>query len=90
MMMASDLSRREGMIRAEDHERAVALIRRAGLPDKAPEGMTPADFMELMAVDKKNVDGGLRLVLMRALGDAFVTGDSKPDNLHQTLLEFVR
>ncbi|WBU42018.1 MULTISPECIES: 3-dehydroquinate synthase [Marinobacter] len=89
MMMASDLSRREGMISADDHQRAVALIRRAGLPERAPKGMTPDDFMSLMAVDKKNVDGNLRLVLMRALGDAFVTADASPDNLRETLLEFI-
>ncbi|MFB2764949.1 MULTISPECIES: 3-dehydroquinate synthase [Marinobacter] len=89
MMMASDLSLREGMISAADHQRAVELIRRAGLPDRAPKGMTPDDFMSLMAVDKKNVDGNLRLVLMRALGDAFVTADTQPDNLRKTLLEFI-
>lgn len=89
MMMASDLSLREGMISAADHQRAVELIRRAGLPDRAPKGMMPDDFMSLMAVDKKNVDGKLRLVLMRALGDAFVTADAQPDNLRKTLLEFI-
>jgi 3-dehydroquinate synthase len=89
MMMASDLSLREGMISAEDHQRAVALIRRAGLPGRAPKGMTPDDFMSLMAVDKKNVDGQLRLVLMKALGDAFVTADAEPDNLRKTLLAFI-
>jgi 3-dehydroquinate synthase len=89
MMMASDLSLREGMISADDHQRALALIRRAGLPERAPKGMTSDDFMSLMAVDKKNVDGNLRLVLMRALGDAFVTADAQPDNLRKTLLEFI-
>ena len=34
--------------------------------------MTPDDFMKHMAVDKKNVDGQLRLVLMRSLGEAYV------------------
>ena len=90
MLMASDLSLREGMISSLEHERAAALIRRARLPERAPEGMTPDDFMSLMAVDKKNVDGTLRLVLMRALGDAFVTADASKQNLKDTLLEFTR
>jgi 3-dehydroquinate synthase len=34
--------------------------------------MTPDDFFRHMAVDKKNVDGRLRLVLMRALGAAYL------------------
>lgn len=37
--------------------------------------MTPDDFMTRMAVDKKNVDGQLRLVLLKALGAAVVTAD---------------
>ncbi len=90
MLMASDLSLREGMISQADHERATSLIRRAGLPVYAPEGMSPEDFMSRMAVDKKNIDGTLRLVLMRALGDAFVTGDASEQNLRNTLLEFTR
>lgn len=90
MLMASDLSLREGMISLADHERATSLVRRAGLPVHAPEGMSPEDFMSRMAVDKKNIDGTLRLVLMRALGDAFVTGDASEQNLRNTLLEFTR
>ncbi|GGC82965.1 3-dehydroquinate synthase [Marinobacter halophilus] len=90
MLMASDLSLREGMIGQKEHERAAALIHRAGLPERPPKGMSPEDFMSRMAVDKKNVDGRLRLVLMRSLGDAFVTADAAPQNLKDTLLEFTR
>lgn len=90
MLMASDLSLREGLISLADQHRALALIRRARLPERAPEGMSSEDFRSLMAVDKKNVDGKLRLVLMRALGDAFVTADVSEQNLKDTLLEFTR
>ena len=88
MMMATDLSAREGYVSEADKDRADALIRSAGLPDKAPAGMSEEDFMRLMAVDKKNVDGQIRLVLMRALGDAWVTADYKPENLRATLNAF--
>ncbi|MBE0485814.1 3-dehydroquinate synthase [Marinobacter sp.] len=90
MLMASDLSLREGWISRADHERTVALIRRGNLPEQAPEGMTVEDFMSLMAVDKKNVDGKLRLVLMRALGDAFVTADVSERHLKDTLQGFTQ
>ncbi|GHD48711.1 3-dehydroquinate synthase [Marinobacter persicus] len=89
MMMAADLSVREGKISRDDQARAVALIRRASLPDRAPEGMSVEDFMGLMAVDKKNVDGALRLVLLRSLGDAYVTADASPENLQATLQAFI-
>ena len=90
MMMAADLSVREGHISPEDRARAVALIQRASLPGRAPESMTADDFMNLMAVDKKNVDGRLRLVLLRALGDAYVTAETGPDNLKATLQAFLQ
>ena len=50
--------------------------------------MTPADFRDLMAVDKKNVDGQLRLVLLSALGEAVVTGDFDTSQLQSTLEAF--
>lgn len=89
MMMAADLSVREGSISLDDKARADDLIRRAGLPDRAPEGMQVDDFMSLMAVDKKNVDGRLRLVLLRAMGDACVTADARPENIRATLQAFI-
>ncbi|MEX2474607.1 3-dehydroquinate synthase [Marinobacter sp.] len=88
MIMAADLSRREGMISDADFDRVRALITCAGLPGIPPEAMEPSDFMRLMAVDKKNVDGALRLVLLRALGDAFVTADAQPEALAATLREY--
>ncbi len=90
MMMAADLSVREGgLISADDRARAVALIRRARLPEWAPSGMTSEDFMNLMSVDKKNVDGRLRLVLLKAIGDAFIAENASADNIRDTLRAFL-
>ncbi|KPQ01882.1 3-dehydroquinate synthase [Marinobacter sp. HL-58] len=85
MMMAADLSLRQGMISEQDRIRAVRLIERASLPGQAPAGMVPDDFRRLMAVDKKNVDGSLRLVLLRAMGDAVVTDQIDTNQLDATL-----
>ncbi len=90
MVMAAELSAREGFIGPADYDRVVDLVSRANLPVYPPSNMTPADFMNLMAVDKKNVDGRLRLVLLRAIGDAMVTSDASPDNLSATLNAFCR
>jgi 3-dehydroquinate synthase len=38
-----------------------------------------------MAVDKKVLSGRLRLVLLRGIGDAVVTGDFDPQALQATL-----
>lgn len=90
MMMAADLSLRQGMITEEDRARVVRIIERAKLPELAPTGMSPDDFLRLMAVDKKNVDGSLRLVLLRRLGDAVVTDAVDRLELDATLRGFCR
>lgn len=88
MMMAADLSARQGWITEADRDRANRLIANARLPDRAPADMTPDDFLRLMAVDKKNVDGSLRLVALRSLGEAVVTGDADPLCLGETLTAY--
>ena len=47
--------------------------------------MDESRFMKLMAVDKKVVDGGLRLVLLKAIGTAITTGEFDPALLSETL-----
>ncbi|MEH6357016.1 MAG: 3-dehydroquinate synthase, partial [Marinobacter sp.] len=88
MLMAADLSAREGFISAVECQQICSLISRAGLPQLAPAAMRPDDFIELMAVDKKNVDGQLRLVLLKAVGEAVVTAKAARKNLEATLNAF--
>lgn len=88
MMMAADLSARQGWITAADRDRAIRLIASARLPDRAPADMAPDDFLRLMAVDKKNVDGSLRLVLLKSLGKAVITGEADPLRLGETLTAY--
>lgn len=72
MVMAADLSRRLGWISDADLQRVQILIERAGLPSRRPEDVSVARLRELMQVDKKVMDGELRLVLLKALGMAVV------------------
>ncbi len=85
MVMAIDLSIREGLIDEAVRERSVALLEQAGLPTAPPAAIGVDQYLDVMAVDKKAIDGAIRLVLLRALGDAFVSTDYDPANLHQTL-----
>ena len=85
MYLAADLSRRQGWLSDADLARIRALLERARLPVKAPPTMTGQQFLDLMAVDKKVLDGGLRLVLLKAIGEAVVTGDFDPGHLRETL-----
>ncbi|MBI5782917.1 MAG: 3-dehydroquinate synthase, partial [Gammaproteobacteria bacterium] len=75
MVMAADLSRRLGWLTMAETTRIEKLIKRARLPVRAPGSLSPARFLELMAVDKKVQDGRLRLVLLKHLGEAMVTDE---------------
>lgn len=90
MVMACDLSCRLGWISEADVNRAKAVIAAAKLPLSPPASMTKEDFMATMAVDKKVLDGQLRLVLLKSIGHAVVTSEfdatflsAQLDALHQ-------
>ncbi|WP_165667800.1 3-dehydroquinate synthase [Metapseudomonas otitidis] len=84
-VMALEMSRRLGWIDAAERDRSIRLLRAAGLPIVPPQEMTPAHFLEHMAVDKKVIDGQLRLVLLSRLGEAVVTADYPGNILDETL-----
>ena len=85
MAMAADLSARPGWISASDVERIRALLSRAQLPVAPPPEISRQQFLDLMAVDKKAVDGGLRLILLEAIGAARISADYDPRLLEDTL-----
>lgn len=86
MLMAADLSARHHWLPVTDVRRLESLLRRASLPTSPPDSMDEQQFLQLMAVDKKVMDGGLRLVLLKGIGKAVVTGDFDPALLSQTLV----
>lgn len=86
MLMAAELSARLGWLSTDDVERLRAILLAAGLPLEAPAEMGVDDFLSRMRLDKKNVDSRLRLVLLRALGDACVH-DATPEATLRELLE---
>lgn len=87
MVMAADLSCRMGWIQAEQVIKLKALLARAKLP-LLPPAMNRQQFLSLMAVDKKVLDGRLRLVLLKAVGEAFVTSEIKLADITATLNAF--
>ncbi len=85
MVMATELSRRMGWVSEDDKQRVVSLLERCQLPVWAPKSIDRQTFMSLMSVDKKVLDGTLRLVLLKSLGDAIVTTDFDPAYLRSLL-----
>lgn len=83
--MALHMSSLLGWITVAERDRGIRLMLRAGLPVVPPQIMQPEDFLEHMAVDKKVLDGRLRLVLLKGLGQAVVTSDFPREILSATL-----
>lgn len=74
LLMAAALSRACGTVRPEEVERLRALLERAGLPTGARDVRADV-LLEHMKIDKKVKAGRIRLVLLRGIGAAYVTGD---------------
>lgn len=72
MRMAAEFSQELGLITSIEVDDLIALLKQSNLPVAPPEGMTPDHFIDLMAVDKKVINGRLRLVLLKSIGTAVV------------------
>ena len=83
--MAAYMSKQLGHLDTQTVERIEQLLKRARLPVRAPESLSPKRMLELMAVDKKVHEGALRLVLLEALGRATLVDRFDPKCLEQTL-----
>jgi 3-dehydroquinate synthase len=88
MGYAADLSRRMGWLSAEEVDRILALLKLTGLPVEPPKAMSTAQFIDLMAVDKKNVDGEIRFILLESIGKATLPMAVSQQILEQTLNQY--
>ena len=73
-----------GYIQDKDYARIKNIIKTANLPVNPPD-ISQAQFLDLMASDKKNKDGKINLILLRSLGEAFQTKDYEMKMLEATL-----
>ena len=88
MMQAGYMSKLMGDLTEHDLERMAHVFESARLPIYPPDEMTPERFLQLMAGDKKVQAGTIRLVLLKAIGKAYVTGDYPQELLLRTLKEW--
>jgi 3-dehydroquinate synthase len=83
-VLAAQMSSRMGFLKRSDVERVSALLQRARLPSKAPD-LGVQRYLDLMGHDKKVEDGRVRLILLKTLGEAFVTSDYRDEDLNKVL-----
>ena len=87
---AADLSRRLGWLDDAEVLRIIALFTKAGLPTEPPSELSAEEMISLMAVDKKNVDGDIRLILLNKIGEASLPISVERGLLLETLNEYGR
>ncbi len=90
IVMAFDLSCRMGLCSREDFERVEQHFIETGLPTRAsfidpPLGAGVDALIDIMGHDKKAEGGKLKFILVRGIGDAFVTGDVPEDLVREVL-----
>ncbi|USZ14318.1 3-dehydroquinate synthase [Moraxella sp. FZLJ2107] len=84
MVQAAQMSFKLGLISADDVARIIRVIERFDLPTTPPQ-IAVDEALDLMGHDKKVQQGKIRLVLLRAIGDAFVTADFELSTLESVL-----
>jgi 3-dehydroquinate synthase len=92
--LAFELSARLGLCAQEDPSRVRAHLAdmnaKRDLSDIAGELPDADGLLDLMGQDKKVVDGKLRFILARGIGEAFVTADVPPETVRAVLVDALR
>ncbi|MBW4634488.1 MAG: 3-dehydroquinate synthase [Iphinoe sp. HA4291-MV1] len=87
MVAAGQIAVKLGMWQKEEAERQDALIQKAGLPTKLPDGVDIEAIIEALQVDKKVQAGKVRFVLPTQIGVVTVTDQVPSDTIRQVLQE---
>jgi 3-dehydroquinate synthetase len=73
MVAATHLSGSLGFCTKDLQERLESVLLASGLPVRIPANLHPESLLQAMSSDKKKKAGKLRFVLIRSIGDVFVT-----------------
>ena len=90
MVLAIELSKNLGYLSGQDAGRAVEYIRNIGLPTNinSIEGSTswhPDGIIQHMQHDKKVSNGQLRFVLIKGIGEAYLTADVERNDIYRVI-----
>ncbi len=86
MFAAARISNRMGILASNEVARLKSLIEKADLSTKMPD-LKLDEIMQNMKYDKKVVKEKTRLVLLKSIGDAFVTEEITPELVEKVLHE---
>ena len=84
IMMAAHLSRLMQWLTDDEYHRIFNLLQKVNLPIDPPI-ISLERYLALMSMDKKVVNGKIRLVLQKGIGDSVITSDYDVNHLKTTL-----
>ena len=90
MVMACSLSAAMGDISDSTVARASKLFSAFDLPVQPPQTMSKEQMKELMVYDKKTIDAQIRLILLKQLGQAYVSDDYPDQLLDQVMFKALK
>ena len=84
MVLATKLSELMGMVSGDDTSRIIKLLEAGGLPVSLPD-LDSDQIINVMLKDKKVKDRKIQLVLLKKMGEAYLTSDYPEKKLNQLL-----
>ncbi len=88
LVMAASMSREQGWLDEQALQRVIALLAKAKLPVEPVADVSPHQLKSLMQLDKKVQAGRVRLVLLKSIGEAFISSDYDESALNTTLQHY--
>jgi 3-dehydroquinate synthase len=85
MVTAAGLSEARGLCSPGVADRLAHLLRRFDLPVRVPTDICTDGLQNALQLDKKAIASGLRLILLRGIGDAVVDCDSSQEQIIEAL-----
>lgn len=85
MVAAGQIAVELGMWQKEETERQDALIQKAGLPTKLPDGVDIEAIIESLQLDKKVKAGKVRFILPTQIGVVTITDEVRSDTIRKVL-----
>ena len=88
MVMAAKLSKDEGNLSHEETLRVESILSKADLPISINKTIDSETLITAMSLDKKSIDGKIRLVLLKSLGDSYITDSYSNENFMKVVYSF--
>ena len=88
MVMAAKLSKDEGNLSHEETLRVESILSKADLPISINKTIDSETLITAMSLDKKSIDGKIRLVLLKSLGDSYLTDSYSNEDFMKVVNSF--